>query len=1048
MKRSFHVIFLLLPFLASFGQDAIGLKFDQITTEKVIREKGLSQNTGMAILMDSKGYMWFGTWDGLNRYDGYDFIIYNNERGLSHNTIHSLAEDDQGRLWIATEAGLDRFDLNTGNIESFRHEPGRKNTLSNPFINHLFIDSENNLWISTAYGLNKYKDDINAFSTYHFFNREVDSSLSNHIHSVYQDHEGRLWIATRYGLHRTDPSTEEFEAFYHDAGDPSSLSGNYITSVLQDSQGFIWVGTYQGLNRMDPATGRFARMKHDATDPGSLSSDEVNTLFEGPDGNIWAGTADKLNILDTENNTFYKYKSSASNTSLSNDDIRCIYRDDAGTIWIGTYKGINKLVWNSGRFTHYFYDPEEQNGLNDNIVYAITRDEEGKMWIGTFGGVNILDRETETFTYLTHDPDDPGSLTSNKIRAIITAMDGTVWIGTENSGLNRYDPITGSITHYRHNPYDSTSLVDDHIYCLMEDSRGRIWIGTPSGLNILDPETRQSRHIRFKPNSPIGFTSSRVWAINKDRSGYFWLGTDNGLLQLNEEGEQLQSFVADPEKQNTLSGNRIFSFYEDRDGIYWIGTMGDGLNSYDPVTKSFRHYNESSGLPNNVVYATLEDARGYLWISTNWGISRFDKQSGTFINYGVQDGLQGNEFNAGAYYRNDDGEMFFGGMNGFNVFKPEEIKLNRNKPDIVITAFRVFNEKIRGFYEDGDTIKLKSSDNFFSFEFSALDYTNPSKNQYRYMLENYDKNWILQSAGQRLAEYKKVSPGEYKFRVTGSNNDGIWNEEGVSLYVIITPPWWETWAFRIPFALFVITAFWFLIYSRFRNLSKKHEVEKKVLDIEKRIFDIEQKALRLQMNPHFLFNSLNAIQSFVISNDTDTAIPYLAKFSHLMRMILANSSESFVPLKDEMKAIRYYMDLEKLRFDDKFDYRIELDPSLDEDFIEIPPMILQPYVENAIIHGLIHLEGMGQLTITVKPEEKAVLFIIEDNGIGRKKAREIRDQSGIKRQSRGMMITKERLELMNKEGREDSSVKIIDLTDDQGNPAGTRVELQLQYREI
>jgi hypothetical protein len=487
---------------------------------------------------------------------------------------------------------------------------------------------------------------------------------------------------------------------------------------------------------------------------------------------------------------------------------------------------------------------------------------------------------------------------------------------------------------------------------------------------------------------------------------------------------------------------------QDSDGNMWVGTIGAGLNFIDLAMKEITRYSEQDGLPNNVIYSALEDDDGNIWISTNYGLTRFDRDNRSFIKYDVKDGIQGNEFNGGAYYKNDKGEMYFGGMNGFNLFHPDEIKTNEVPPIMVITGFSIFNDPQPGPFLDGDTIVLRYSDNFFSIEFAALEYTNPSKNIFRYKLENYDNQWITRDASMREADYKKVSPGTYVFRVIGANNDGVWNTSGTSLVIRITPPWYETWIFRILFALLVIFTFWSIIYWRFKSLKKKHEVEKKVLEIEKQIFELEQKALRLQMNPHFIFNSLNAIQSFVISNDTEKAIPYLAKFSHLMRMILANSSESYIPLKDELRALKYYMDLEKLRFDDSFDYTIEIDEVIDEDFVEIPPMILQPYVENAIIHGLNHKEERGKLELKFKLNKRSLTCTIEDNGIGRERARQIREQSGIRRQPRGMMITRERLEIMKRQNKEDFSVDVEDLKDPDGNAAGTRVSISMHYREI
>ena len=390
-----------------------------------------------------------------------------------------------------------------------------------------------------------------------------------------------------------------------------------------------------------------------------------------------------------------------------------------------------------------------------------------------------------------------------------------------------------------------------------------------------------------------------------------------------------------------------------------------------------------------------------------------------------------------------DGQLLFGGMNGLNSFHPDEIIVNKRPPDIRITTVRVLNEIINKRFQNGDTIVLRHSDNIFSFEFAALDFTNPSRIQYKFKLENYNNNWIERKASQRYAEYARVSPGTYTFRVIGTNSDGFWNEEGVSLHVIIRPPWYQTWIFRLFAALFVIFLVYMIVFIRMRSVRKAHEVEMKYLAFEKKLFVLEQKALQLQMNPHFLFNSLNSIQSFIVKNDIDNAIHYLSKFSQLMRRTLSNSRESFVILRDELQALQLYLEIEKLRFSDSFTYSIHLDDEVDDSFVEIPPMILQPYVENAIIHGLMHKQNDRKLKIEVRLNGEDLLVFIEDNGIGREKAAELKRASGIERQSRGMLITGERLEILNQYTKDAYAVKVIDLFDEQEKPNGTRVEINI-----
>jgi hypothetical protein len=525
------------------------------------------------------------------------------------------------------------------------------------------------------------------------------------------------------------------------------------------------------------------------------------------------------------------------------------------------------------------------------------------------------------------------------------------------------------------------------------------------------------------------------------------VGTGNGLNRYDPVTETFLPYLHDLADTTSIGALHIFSVFQDSQGIFWLGTKGGGLNRFDKRSGSFKRYTTANGLPSNVVYGCLEDDEGNLWISTNWGLSKFDRKTGSFTNYDVKDGVQSNEFNLGAFFKNQKGEFYFGGMNGFNVFHPSDIKANPVPPQTVITSFAVFDKLLPGEYHDGDTVCLSSRENFFTISFSALDFTNPSKNRYRYRLQNYDDIWTMVTAGNRQASYTKVSPGTYLFTVYGSNNSGVWDKKGTSLTVIVTPLWYQSWLFRILFVLMFISAIGYIIWRRIQTMHLRHEVEKKMLDIEKQLYDTELQALRLQMNPHFIFNTLNSIQSFILENDTDRAVDYLGKFSQLMRSILINSRESSIPVQEELRALRYYMDLEKLRFNDKFDYSINVDPDVDEEFMEIPTMIIQPYIENSILHGLLHKQDKGLIKIKITLEGDHLLWIIEDDGIGRQRAQEIQKESGLHSVSRGMLITRERLEVLNKMNREQFSVQIHDLTDGSGNAAGTRVEVRISGRE-
>ncbi|RLD57247.1 MAG: hypothetical protein DRJ05_10000, partial [Bacteroidetes bacterium] len=662
-------------------------------------------------------------------------------------------------------------------------------------------------------------------------------------------------------------------------------------------------------------------------------------------------------------------------------------------------------------------------------------------------GINIMDAKTGMFTFLRHNPADGQSIADNNIRTLLYCPDiNCMWMGSFGGGLDKIDFETDKIIHYQTNP-NKNSISSNYINDIVQDSEGMVWIATGNGLNCLDPASGKFTVHFSNPENNNSISNNITICLLEDKNGDMWVGTDNGLNKFIKSENRFVRYFSDPGNDNSLSNNTIFVIFEDKNGVIWIGTSGGGLNRLNPQTDSFKSFTVKDGLPNNIIYGIIGDDNGHLWITTNLGLSKFYTFAERFVNYDVKDGIQSNEFNLGACYKDKKGLYYFGGMNGYNVFDPSNIVHNPNKPVVVITNFRKFNDIQQHEYFNKDTIELSYDDNYFSFEISALDYTNPVKNRYKYKLDNIDKNWVVTDAGNRLAEYKKVRPGSYTFTANGTNNDGVWNMEGISLRVIIHPPWWGTWYFRVFVVLLVISGFWYLNYRRAGKRKKKHEAQQKILEIEKQLFELEQKTLRLQMNPHFIFNSLNSIQSYIINHKAELAVGYLSKFSKLMRLILANSGSKFIVLKEELRALNYYLELEKLRFDNKFEYHIHIDKNIEEDFMSIPPMIIQPYVENAIIHGLINKPRKGKIDIRFTLNNESICCKVTDNGIGREKAMQLSRNSGIIKKSQGMMITKSRLETLNKQYNEEFSVEIIDLKDEKGNATGTEVKLIIHFIE-
>jgi ligand-binding sensor domain-containing protein len=1044
------ILFAVMCFRHAPAQDIENIRFDRILSENTKIEKGLSQNSVQCILQDRKGYIWFGTWDGLNKYDGYRFIIYDKDNKLSGQTVNCLLEDDEGYLWIGTDEGLNRYDRRHNVFRQYRHDPADSASLVNDFVTTLIQDEEGYIWIGTQSGLSRLDKKTGIFLS--FLNKPLDNTLlkSNFINDMCFDDRDFLWIATRIGLIKLDNRMSQLTRLFSIPDDENGLPDNFVRCVYKASDGYILVGTNAGLSRLNPATSLFEKDFPGAVNTINLNAVPVNKILEDSQHNLWIGTDGSGLYVSSPRNgkaAHYELNSDVSN-SLSNNRVLSLMEDHSGTVWVGTFIGVNKFDRHSSKFGVYRNTPNDNNSLSSNYVLSIYEDKNKILWVATDGGLNIIDRNTGEFRYLLHNPRHLSGLISNHLRVVRGDRRGYMWIGSLNDGIDRYDPRTGRFVHFRHDPRDENSISSNDILCVYEDNHGTIWIGTGrGGLNRYDPVTNRFTVFKNDPADTTSLSNNQVWTIYQDRAGNIWIGTTNGLNRLDPQEKGFFRYMFSSGRSHDSYIREIFCIYEDASGILWLGTKGDGMLRFDPVTRSVKAYTEREGLSNNVVYGILQDKTGSLWLSTNWGISRFNPADGSFVHYDVRDGLQSNEFNIGAYFENSDGEMYFGGMNGFNLFNPSEIKTNELMPHTVITSFRIFNHNVQRELNNGDTIILSANDNFFTIEFSALDYTNPYKNRYRYYLKNYDKGWTNVMADKRYADYTNVNAGTYLFRVTGSNNDGVWDKDGAALTILIRPHWYKTWWFRIPVIVLFVTLVWYLVSRRINLIRRRHEAEKKVLDVQKQLYDTELQALRLQMNPHFIFNTLNSIQSFILKNDTDKAVNYLGKFSQLMRMILTNSTETYISVREELKALRYYLEIENLRFENKFSYAIIVDKAIDEEFMEIPPMIIQPYVENAIIHGLLHKEEKGHINIRLSLTGHHILWVIEDNGIGREKARQMQQASGLYRKSKGMLITRERLQVLNENNNEDFSIHIMDLTDEKGQPSGTRVEVLMAYND-
>ena len=778
-------------------------------------KEGLSQASTRDIHRDKKGFLWIATHDGLNRYDGYTFKVYRHNThdptSISDNIIESIFEDSKGFLWIGTlNGGLNKFDRKTETFTRYTFDKNNPNSISDNVVKAIIEDHNGFIWVATHLGLNKFDPKTGIFK--HFIHNDNDphSISNNKVWDIIEDSNNNLWIATEKGLNKFISDTETFQLYFSDKSNPNSLSHNQILSITEGKNGTLWIGTNGGLNHFDISTEVFKHYKHDAKNRNSLSHDLIWNVYIDHRENIWIGTyGGGLNKFNPTTQVFTHYSHDSSNPfSISSNNILTIYEDQYDTLWIGTQGGgLNKLTNKNQSFNHYSHSKNNPSSINAKSIWSLLKDSNNTLWVGTnTGGLNKYDDSSQKFTHFIHDKNNPNSISSNVVLSLLEDHKKRLWIGTYDGGLNLYQPETNNFKRYVSNAENPTAISNNTVWKVFQDSQNTIWIGTSLGLNKFDPETDEFFYYQYIKNKPdTGISHNRVWDIKEDNKGNLWIATDGGgLNKFNIATEKFTHYRHNKEVKSSLSDDRVWSIYIDQNGIVWLGTGGRGLNKLDPNTNIFSHYRKTDGLPHDSVYGVIGDNKGHLWVSTNDGLSQFNPTTEVFNNYSFADGLQSNEFNMGAYSRSADGELFFGGINGFNRFDPNKIKKDAVIPNIVITDFLLFNQPALLKADDENSplefsitetnaLTLNYKQAIFSFEFSALDFSDPMSNQYAYMLEGFEKTWVTTDANKRFANYMLLPSGNYTFRVKASNKDGVWNEEGTSIKLTILPPPWKTW---------------------------------------------------------------------------------------------------------------------------------------------------------------------------------------------------------------------------------------------------------------
>ncbi len=805
-----------------------------IKFEKISIEQGLSQSTVRQIVQDQQGFLWFGTNSGLNRYDGYNFKVYyavpGDTNSLSNNYIECLFVDRKNILWIGTSDGLNAYDIKNDKFTHFRNDLYNPTSISDNKIFSICEDGNENLWIGTNNGLNKYDKKKNVFIHY-YYSDQIPDNFYNIIRCALVDRENNIWFGTYNGLYlisaddlkKDTPGNHNIasKSFRHLPLVKTYRGGDIVNELYEDRSGIIWIGTVaRGLIRYDKNSDILTRLKSQLNNGEVISNIDVRSMCQDRSGTLWVGTNMGLFIFDKEKEKII-YK------DLEGKAITHIFEDQSGVIWISVKnEGLRKYDRENQQFP-----PPLDHGKN-----AVLIDKNGDLWLGDPDGIYKRNRITHQFTKFKLNPH-----RTNPINAIHEDSKGRLWIGSRDlykldRNKNQFEIIDIDYNHSKNLPVsDLTGEIFKTCYFIYEDKKSILWIGAQTGLYKYNNDTKVLFRYSYDASNSEGLSNNTATVIYEDTHSNLWVGTALGLNKFDPISETFTRFSRDHSNPYSISDNTIYDIYESRfeiNGPLWIATNG-GLNRLDRGNEVFKHYTINDGLPHNGVLSILEDDHGNLWLSTRNGLSKFNPTTGTFKNFYKSDGLQDNAFGLSAF-QNKKGEMFFSGPFGLSVFHPDSIIDDPHVPPIVITGFKKFNKEVKldTAISHIKQIRLTYDEKVISFEFAALNYTNPQKNQFAYMMAGFDRDWIY-SGYRHDVTYTNLTSGEYVFKVKGSNHDGVWNEDGTSLRITITPPWWHT---NLAYVLYILLI-GSIIYGTWRfkvnRLRLKHELEMEHLHAEK-----------------------------------------------------------------------------------------------------------------------------------------------------------------------------------------------------------------------
>lgn len=831
--------------LLCFSLACLILNAQNYSFSKYSIEEGLSQSVVNCILQDSKGFIWIGTQHGLNKFNGYGFEIFTHNpadsNSISNNWIYSVAEDRQGNLIVLTKDGINFYNRKKKTFSSRSDEyPIVQDTERYPY--DVLLSGSGMIYFNLSPDLGVWDPRSKTWMIYRS-SLQSDGSVKDLRMPLAEDHLGMIWMGSTKGLRIFNPTTKKFsEVTVGGAGNPNPNNEN-ITALLEDRSGNMWMGTGNGLLRYERASGRIQRFERQSGKTMSISSNIVRSILQDMTGAMWIGTeGGGLNMLKFHANGTAFESYTAENSDLPHNIVNALITDRSGNLWIGTLKGISKTDLKPQKFRLYRRDHTPYSvDLLGNVIASLYKDDLGRIWAGNWGqGLNILDRKTGHVRHYTARSELPYKIVDDYVHCIFKDRNKRIWIGTRNGAMIWEE--SGQCFKKPEIVYGKGKLPDlsgVRINRMMQDAKGNYWFATQHGVYSFNPDKGPSLHFSTQEIPSRRISGNLVYSIAIDHEGLVWIATLNGLDRYDPSSGTMKNYRKAPEPGTSISDNFVISLCVDHAGDIWIGT-GSGVNKFAKKNSVFSYYSYDEGLPADQVFEILEDGRNNLWFATGRGLTRFDPKSGTSRTFTVEEGLQSLEFNLNAAFKCDDGEMLFGGMNGFNSFYTDSVNNNSFVPEVCLTALVKSGSKgsqMRIDTENMTEVVLNYNDYSFTIEFAALEFTNPEKNEYAYRIEGISDQWI-DIGNRHFVPFSNLSPGIYVFHVKGSNNDGIWNEKGTSLTIIVKPPWYQTTLAYSLYILALILLVFLYIRFRIRRLMK----EKTILEgkVNERTREIER----------------------------------------------------------------------------------------------------------------------------------------------------------------------------------------------------------------